>query len=121
MPQKFTELAFAIDLKSDQDLIKKYKDMHAVADPLLASGMRQIGVQSQKIFNTGNRLFMTLTVPERFNYVEAFERYSQNTPGAVAWDSMMRRLQQPIAWKRDEEWWTEMSLVYDMDWFRSGK
>ncbi len=109
------EIAFALDIRDDPDSIREYRKWHEAVWPEIARGMASCGVIAQNIYLIGNRLFMVLQVEDGFDYRTDFARYMEEIPQAKEWDGLMRGLQQPVPWAREDDWWTQMERVYDLN------
>lgn len=106
--------AYTIELQNDPDVIKAYKEYHKNVYPeVLATGKRQ-GIHSQQIYLAGNRLFMIMVAEDQYDpngdYLEN-ERCRK-------WDEQMRSYQVPLSYRKPEEWWMRMELVFDREWYK---
>ena len=108
------QLAFALDLKDDPQVIATYDDYHRAVWPEILRGMERIGVRSQRIFRAGNRLFMLVEVDDDFDWTAEWARYMAETPRAKEWDDLMRSYQQRVPSAGPGDWWTPMPKVYDL-------
>jgi L-rhamnose mutarotase len=61
------EIAFALDIRDDPDAIRAYRNWHKKVWPEIMRGTAEIGVQSQRIYLSGNRLFMILQVEDELS------------------------------------------------------
>lgn len=109
------EIAFALDLRDDPEIIEEYVNWHRKVWPEITRGMAAYKVLSQNIYLIGNRLFMVLNVEDDFDYRVDFKHYLEETPRAKDWDKIMRGYQQPVPWAQDGDWWASMERVYDLN------
>jgi len=109
------ELAFALDLKDDPEIIAEYVDYHKKVWPEIMRGMAAVGVLGQNIYLIGNRLFMVLQVADDFDYRRDFADYLEATPRAKEWDALMHGYQQLVPWVKEGDWWAPMERVYDLN------
>ena len=109
------EIAFALDIRDDPDAIRAYRVWHKKVWPEIMRGTAEIGVQSQRIYLSGNRLFMVLQVEDDFDYRKDFVRYLKDTPRAEEWEALMQNFQQQLPWAEGGEWWYPMERVYDLN------
>ena len=109
------EIAFALDLKGDPEIIREYCDWHGKVWPEIMRGMAAYGVLGQNIYLIGNRLFMVLQVEDDFNYRRDFGRYLEETPRAKEWDAFMHGYQELVPWVQEGDWWAPMQRVYDLN------
>lgn len=108
-------LTFALDLKDDPEIIAKYDEYHRAVWPEIVRGAAASGVRSQRIFRTGNRLFMIIEVDDDYDWRSGFARYMAETPRAREWDTLMRTFQQPVPSAGPDDWWTPMEEVYNLN------
>ena len=68
-----------------------------------------------KLFRTGHRLFMYCEAPDDFDPARDYQAYAEN-PRCREWDQLMREYQQRIPTaNHDEQWWTPMQIVFDLE------
>ena len=106
--------AQALDLKDDPDLIAEYIKRHKAVWPEVLQALQAIGIKQMKIFRTGNRLFMTYEAPDDFVPERDYQSYTEN-PVCRKWDDAMRAFQQQVPSARQQDWWTPMELVFDLE------
>jgi L-rhamnose mutarotase len=107
--------AQALDLKEDAALIEQYKKHHQNVWPEVLKALNAIGIQKMKIFLLGHHLFMYFEAPDDFEPKRDFQRYTELTPKANEWDEFMRSFQQKVKEAREEDWWTPMEEVFDLE------
>jgi L-rhamnose mutarotase len=108
------KIYLACDLKNDPDLIELYKDYHRkgnVPDGVLAS-IREAGILNMEIFNTGNRLFMVMTVSEKFDSAQKAKSDAEN-PIVQDWEKKMDAFQQYLP-HADGVKWVEMTSIFNL-------
>jgi len=102
-------------LRDDAAVIDRYREEHLHVWPGVVAGLRDIGIESMEIFLSGRRLFMHLVTREGFDPALDFSRLLAD-PQSVAWDNLMRTLQEPVPEARPGEWWSMMERVFDIGW-----
>ena len=104
----------ALDLQSDEEIIRRYREYHSKPWPEPLQGLCEIGVKDMKIFLLGTHLFMYMVTIDTFDINHDFPRYIQQNSKAAEWDDLMRTLQQRVPEAKSEEWWASMELVFDL-------
>ncbi|AWV96772.1 L-rhamnose mutarotase [Arcticibacterium luteifluviistationis] len=104
----------ALDLKDDEELIKKYKWHHAPENqwPEINVNIRAAGVVNMEIYLFGNRMFMIMEVDESFSF-ERMDEINQN-PKSVEWENLMWNFQQAIPGAKPGEKWVLMEQVFKL-------
>jgi L-rhamnose mutarotase len=105
--------AQAVDLKSDPELIRTYKEHHQAVWPEVTRALRAIGIRRMRIYLLGTRLFMYFEAPDEFDPARDYQAYASDSR-CRAWDELMRRFQQPAPGARSGEWWAPMECVFDL-------
>ena len=103
-----------LELKDDPELIAQYKAYHADPWPEPLQGLGEVGVTDMKIFLLGQRMFMYMTATDEFDPARDFPRYVAQNPKAKEWDELMRTFQQQVPEAKEDEWWANMELVFDL-------
>ncbi|MEM9965703.1 MAG: L-rhamnose mutarotase [Asticcacaulis sp.] len=107
---------FALDLKNDPALIARYKDWHrAGAVPqAINRSIRNADIRELEIWQTGDRLFMIMTVGPDFS-PEAKAQADRNDPEVQAWEQMMWEFQKPLPFAQADEKWVGMQRIYALN------
>lgn len=107
---------FALDLKDDPQLIKRYKEYHAAGNawPEITESIRQAGVLDMQIFCTGNRLFMIMETEADFD-PELKAKMDQDNAQVQKWESLMNEFQQPLPWATSDEKWVRMEKIFQLE------
>ena len=76
MIEAFKRYCKCIELKNDPNLMKEYKELHAmgVAWPEITSGMKEINILDMEIYISGTILFMIMDVKADFNHEQAMAK-----------------------------------------------
>jgi L-rhamnose mutarotase len=105
-----------LDLKNDAELIRDYERWHlpgAVPEAVIAS-IRSADIRSMEIYRSGNRLVMVMETGPAFDPAAkaAADRANRDV---VAWEELMSRFQQPLAWAAEGEKWLEARRIFSLD------
>ena len=106
--------ARTIDLKDDDAIIAAYDAHHRAVWPEVAAGLCGIGIERMRIWRLGRRLFMLMETVDGFDPARDFAAYMEGDPRIREWQSLMDSYQQPAPGARDDEWWADMDLVFDL-------
>lgn len=109
-----TTLVLALDLRDDPESIAKYRARHQAVPAVVEARLLDAGVERMEIFNTGNRLFMILTLAAGADPTTAFAELTDD-PDYAAWDHEMREMQVPVPSARPGELWSVMERVYALE------
>ncbi len=106
-----TTFALALDVQDDPKSIAMYRARHRAVPAVVEARLIDAGVERMEIFNTGNRLFMVLTLADGLDPATAFVGLTDDSEYA-AWDHAMRTLQVPVPSAQPGELWSVMECVY---------
>ena len=106
--------AQALDLKDDPALIAAYREHHRHVYPEVTAALRAAGSGRMKIFLLGTHLFMYFEAPDEFSPERDYMAYAADAR-CIAWETLMRGLQQRVPEARPGDWWTPMELVFDLE------
>ncbi len=104
----------ACDLKDDLESIEKYKEYHLpgnVPGPILKS-IRDAGILNMEIWNTGNRLFMIMTVSDEFDANQKAVN-DANNPDVQDWEKLMDQFQKYLPHSNGIKW-IEMTSIFNL-------
>ncbi len=104
--------AQAIDLKDNPEMIAEYVALHRKAWPEVTDALREIGIHSMRIYRGGTRLFMLIETEDNFDLAR-YQDYAK-LPRTDAWDTLMRRYQQPTPFAKPGEWWSPLEEIFDL-------
>jgi L-rhamnose mutarotase len=102
-----------LDLKDDPEAIAAYRAWHAPGRPPAAvmASIRAAGIEQMEICLTGNRLVMILEAGPGFSF-EAKAASDAADPEVQAWEALMSRFQQPLAWAAPGEKWVLAEPIF---------
>lgn len=109
--------AMTLALRDEEGVIETYKREHRAVWPAVIKGLRGVGVTKERIFLKGNRLFLYMEATPGFDPASDLRRLNED-PECQRWDDLMRTLQEPVQEASAGDWWSDMELVFDLDWFQ---
>ena len=101
----------ALDLKNDDKLIAEYEAYHQAVWPEILESITSSGIESMKIFRTGNRLFMIINASDSFSFEEKGKADASN-PKVQDWETLMDTFQQRLPWAKSGEKWVLMEEIF---------
>ncbi len=104
----------ACDLKDDPRRIAEYEAYHAPGGvwPEVIASLRESGIQEMKIFRTGPRLILAMTVDESFSFARK-AKMDQENPKVREWEALMDGYQDYLPWSGGVKW-TLLECVFDL-------
>jgi L-rhamnose mutarotase len=103
----------ALDLKNDDKLIAEYEAYHQAVWPEILESITSSGIESMKIFRTGNRLFMIINASDSFSFEEKGKADASN-PKVQDWETLMDTFQQRLPWAKSGEKWVLMEEIFSL-------
>jgi L-rhamnose mutarotase len=106
-----TRRCFALDLKSDPELIAEYEAVHAPGTgwPAVIEHIKATGVEVMEIWRTGDRLFMIAEV------ADDYPRAVATSVEVKRWEELMWRFQRPLPHAAEGEKWVPMKRIFSLD------
>jgi L-rhamnose mutarotase len=101
----------ALDLKNEEKLITEYEAYHKAVWPEILESITSSGIESMKIFRTGNRLFMIINALDSFSFEEKGKADASN-PKVQEWETLMDTFQQRLPWAKNGEKWVLMEEIF---------
>ena len=103
----------ALDLKNDDKLIAEYEAYHQAVWPEILESITSSGIESMKIFRTGNRLFMIINASDSFSFEEKGKADASN-PKVQDWETLMDTFQQRLPGAKAGEKWVLMEEIFSI-------
>lgn len=102
-----------MDMKNDEQLIKKYIDVHDKFHhwPEIRQGIRSVGILEMEIYMHGNRLFMIVETPLDFEWDSAMERLA-TLPRQSEWEDYVSVFQGCKEGSMSTEKWQLMERIF---------
>jgi L-rhamnose mutarotase len=104
---------FALDLKSDPELIEAYEQRHQDIWPEIRDSILQSGIQSLEIYRIENRLFMIMDTSEDFT-LESKTLMDAENPVVQEWEQQMWKYQQALSTAKAGEKWIRMKEIFNL-------
>lgn len=102
-------------LRDDPEAIAAYVRHHQAVWPQVCARIREVGIQTMRIFLRGRRLFMYIETADDFDLARDFPRVNED-PVSAEWNRLMATLQERAPEANPDEWWAPMELVFDLGW-----
>jgi L-rhamnose mutarotase len=103
----------ALDLKSDEELIKRYEEHHKNVWKEIKDSIKESGIENMEIYRTGNRLFMIMEVNDDFSFDNKSKADSANEK-VQEWETLMSTFQQPLPWAQPGEKWVLTEKIFEL-------
>lgn len=116
MKHQFKRYCKILTLRNDPDLIRQYKEVHAVnkAWPEITRGMKDVGILDMEIYIHGNILFMIMDTKPDFDHDKAMKALASG-PRQKEWEEYVSRFQNTSSDASAGDKWTLMERIYEMD------
>ena len=101
----------ALDLKNDDKLIAEYEAYHQAVWPEILESITSSGIETMKIFRTGNRLFMIINASDSFSF-DSKGKADASNPEVQEWETLMDTFQQRLPWAKAGEKWVLMEEIF---------
>lgn len=113
---KFKRYCKTLELKDDQELIRKYIEAHRpeAVWPEIAQGMREVGIVDMEIYAHGNRLFMIMETEPDFDHDKAMRELA-GKPRQQEWEAYMSQFQKAPEDASAAAKWQLMDRIYKME------
>ena len=105
--------AYTINLKQDDELVKKYEEHHQAVWPIVLKSLSKVGVLDMKIFRVGYKMFMVMEAIDTFDPNIDFPRYLTLDPECQVWEDLMGTFQEIAPEAKEGEKWALMDQVFD--------
>ncbi len=104
---------FALDLKNDPQLIRKYEEYHQSVWPEILESIRLAGIESLEIYRVQDRLFMIMEVNDRFSFEKKAASDAANAK-VQEWEQLMWKYQQALPAAKPGEKWMLMEKIFEL-------
>ena len=81
-----------LELVDDDELIRKYVEVHAHVWPEIMAGQREVGILDMQIYRYGNKVFMICDTVDEFDWERDMARLA-TLPRQSAWEADVARYQ----------------------------
>lgn len=81
-----------LELVDDDELIKKYVEVHAHVWPEIMAGQREVGILDMQIYRYENKVFMICDTVDEFDWERDMARLAK-LPRQAEWEAYVARYQ----------------------------
>ncbi|MEE9354996.1 MAG: L-rhamnose mutarotase [Methylococcaceae bacterium] len=113
MPER-KRICYALDLVDEPDMIQTYENYHKPGNvwPEIIESIRASGIENMEIYRVQNRLFMIMTVSEKFDKNSRAHLDTQSSK-VQEWEDLMSRFQLPLPGLQEGVKWVEMTSIFN--------
>lgn len=104
---------FALDLKDDPELIKKYIDQHKNVWPEILESISSAGIIDMEIYNVANRLFMIMETRDDFD-PETKAKADRENSKVQEWETLMDQYQKRLPFAKEDQKWVPMHRIFSL-------
>lgn len=114
--RSFKRYCKTLTLKDDPELIKKYKEVHAMDAvwPEISQGMKEVGIIDMEIYIHHNQLFMIMDTKLDFDHDLAMEELSRK-PRQSEWEKFVSKFQNTPENATANDKWQLMERIFKKD------
>ena len=99
-----------LELVNDEELIRKYIDIHANVWPEVMAGQREVGILDMQIYRIDNKVFMICDTTDDFDWTCDMARLA-TLPRQAEWEAYVASFQGCPPEARSEEKWQLMEKI----------
>lgn len=112
----FKRYCKTLTLKDNPELIKKYKEVHAMGAvwPEVTQGMKEVGIVDMEIYIHHNELFMIMDTILDFDHNLAMEKLSKK-PRQSEWEKFVSKFQNTSENAAANDKWQLMERIFKID------
>ena len=100
-----------LQLVDDEEMIRKYCDVHKNVWPEIIEGQRQVGILDMQIYRKGRNLFMIMDTVDDFDFEKDMARLA-TLPRQAEWEAYVSQFQGCSANARSDEKWQLMQRIF---------
>ena len=100
-----------LNLVDDEQMIRKYCDVHKNVWPEIIEGQRQVGILDMQIYRKGHSLFMIMDTVDDFDFDRDMARLA-TLPRQAEWEAYVSQFQGCSANARSDEKWQLMERIF---------
>ena len=108
------KFCFALDLKNDPELIKKYIEHHQNVWPEVLKSIQDSGIINMEIYHVANRLFMIMETRDDFD-PEAKAEADKKNPKVQEWEALMDEYQKRLPFANKGVKWVPMERIFSLE------
>lgn len=100
-----------LTLVDDEEMIKKYVEVHAHVWPEIIDGQRQVGIVDMQIYRHGRSLFMIMDTIDDFDFARDMACLS-TLPRQAEWEAYVSQFQGCAADASSADKWQLMERIF---------
>ena len=100
-----------LQLVDDEEMIRKYCDVHKNVWPEIIEGQRAVGILDMQIYSKGRQLFMIMDTVDDFDWQRDMARLA-TLPRQAEWEAYVSQFQGCSANARSDEKWQLMERIF---------
>ena len=100
-----------LQLVDDEEMIRKYCDVHKNVWPEIIEGQRAVGILDMQIYSKGRQLFMIMDTVDDFDWQRDMARLA-TLPRQAEWEAYVSQFQGCSANARSDEKWQLMQRIF---------
>ena len=100
-----------LTLVDDEEMIRKYVEVHAHVWPEIIEGQRAVGILDMQIYRKGRLLFMICDTVDTFDWERDMARLA-GLPRQAEWEAYVAQFQGCQASARSDEKWQMMERIF---------
>ena len=100
-----------LNLVDDEQMIRKYCDVHKNVWPEIIEGQRAVGILDMQIYRHGRSLFMIMDTIDDFDFDRDMARLA-TLPRQAEWEAYVSQFQGCSANARSDEKWQLMERIF---------
>jgi L-rhamnose mutarotase len=114
--QPFKRYCKVLKLQDDDQLIKRYKEVHAPGNtwPEISRGIREVGIIDMELYIYGNIAFMIMDTVEDFDHDHAMKELALK-PRQKEWEKFVSEFQQAGARSDTPEKWNLVERIFSLE------
>ena len=100
-----------LTLVDDEEMIKKYVEVHAHVWPEIIEGQREVGIIDMQIYRRGRSLFMIMDTVDGFDFARDMALLA-TLPRQAEWEAYVSQFQGCKVDARSNEKWQLMERIF---------
>lgn len=112
----FNRYCKVLKLQENKELIEKYKEVHKPGNvwPVIAKGIREVGILDMEIYIHGNNVFMIMDTVPGFDHDKAMKELGSK-PMQKEWEEYVSQFQQAGDKSATPEKWELTERIFVLD------
>ena len=100
-----------LELVDDDELIRKYVEVHAHVWPEIMAGQKEVGILDMQIYRYGNKVFMICDTVDDFDWERDMSRLA-TLPRQAEWEAYVSQFQGASPDAPSSEKWHLMQRIF---------